>query len=81
MQRGFLLPKRCGQGLLEWTGYEALNGGGGNGRRPLNKLYLMAQTDKQTDGHCDSETKSAQWADSVKRGVMFGTDWQAVASI
>ena len=26
----------------------------------------MAQTRTQTDGHCDSKTESAQWADSVK---------------
>ena len=26
----------------------------------------MAQTDRQTDGHCDSMTELAQWADSVK---------------
>ena len=26
----------------------------------------MAQTNRQTDGHCDLETESAQWAKSVK---------------
>ena len=30
--------------------------GGGNGRRPLNKLYLMAQTDKQTNRQTDIAT-------------------------
>ena len=27
------------------------------------------QTDRQTDGHRDSKIDSAQWADSVKRGI------------
>ena len=34
--------------------------------RPKKKLHLKAQTDRQTDGHGDSMTESAQWADSVK---------------
>ena len=28
------------------------------------------QTDRQTDGHRDLETESAQWADSVKKKVL-----------
>ena len=35
--------------------------------RPKKKLHVMAQTDRQTNGHGDSMTESAQWADSVKR--------------
>ena len=34
--------------------------------RPRQKLYPMAHTDRQTHGHGDSMTESAQWADSVK---------------
>ena len=30
------------------------------------KLHPMAQTDKHTDGHGNSMTESANWADSVK---------------
>ena len=30
------------------------------------KISLWTQTNKQTDGHGDSMTESAQWADSVK---------------
>ena len=38
---------------------------------PMTGLEKIAwggdkQTDRQTDGHCNSMTESAQWADSVK---------------
>ena len=34
--------------------------------RGLKILHQMAHTHRQTDGHCDSKTESAQWANSVK---------------
>ena len=36
-------------------------------------LHTMTQTHKQTDGHRDSETESAQWAESVKISVIICT--------
>ena len=42
------------------------------GRGHTHRLTYK-QTDKQTNGHRDSMTESAQWADSVKKGVeLFG---------
>ena len=38
-----------------------------DGRRPLKKTDgADRQTNRQTDGHRNLETESAQWADSVK---------------
>ena len=34
--------------------------------RGLKKLHPMAQIDRHAEGHGDSMTESAQWADSVK---------------
>ena len=38
--------------------------------RPDKKLHMMAQTDIQTNRHCDSKTELAQGADSVKMSIV-----------
>ena len=45
--------------------------------RPKKKLHgegTDIQTDRQTDGHCDSMTGSAQWADSVTLSPVKASD-------
>ena len=37
-----------------------------NGSRPLEINRIRWHTKDMTDGHCDLETESAQWANSVK---------------
>ena len=41
------------------------------GHQKVRVLNCQRQTNKQTDGHCNSMTESAQWADSVKIILRF----------
>ena len=37
----------------------------------LKRSQNLLNTDKHTDGHCDLETESAQWAVAVKSRVVL----------